>query len=69
MYVHSVDPVSTFNFLFKKQQIPSGILTQPSRYKRAETNLLADEKGSQQRDPGSFLLYIYIYRFMVESSL
>ena len=69
MYVHSVDPVPTFNLVFENQQLASGILTQPSRYKRAENNLLADEKGPQQRDPGSFLLYIYIYRFMVESSL
>ena len=37
----------------REQRIAPGILTQPRRYKRAESNLLADEKGSQQGDPGS----------------
>ena len=39
------DPVPTFNWVFKNQPIASGILTQPSCYKRAERKLLADEKG------------------------
>ena len=45
------DPVPTFNF--KYQRIASGILTQQSHYKRAESNLLAVEKGPQQGEPGS----------------
>ena len=48
----------TFNWVFENQQMTSGILTQPSRYKRAESNLLADEKGLQQKDPGSCLAII-----------
>ena len=40
------DPVSTFNWVLNYQPIVSEILTQPSRYKRAERNLLAGEKGS-----------------------
>ena len=39
------DPVPTFNWVFENQRIASGILTQPSRYKRVEINLIADEKG------------------------
>ena len=46
----------TFNWVFKNQPIASRILTQPSRYKRAKSNLLADEKGPEQRDPGSCLV-------------
>ena len=52
----SKDPVPTFNWVFENQPKASGILTQPSRYKRAESNLLADEKGPQQGDPGSCLV-------------
>ena len=33
-----------------------GILSQPSRNKRAESNLLADEKGPQQ-----VVVWLYIY--------
>ena len=50
------DPVPTFNLFLENQLIASGILTQPSRYKRAKSNLLADEKGPEQRDPGSCLV-------------
>ena len=35
--------------LIENQPIASKILTQTSRYKRAESNLLADEKGPQHR--------------------
>ena len=45
-----------FNWFFGNQLIVSGILTQPSRYKGAESNLLAAEKGPQQGDPGSCLV-------------
>ena len=45
----------TFALAFENQSIASGILTQPSRYKRAESNLLSDEKGPQQGDPSSWL--------------
>ena len=37
--------VPTFIWVFKNQPIVTGVLTQPSRCKRAENNLLADEKG------------------------
>ena len=53
------DPVPTFNWVFENQPIASKILTQPSRYKRAESKLLSDEKGLQQGDPGSCLVIIY----------
>ena len=43
----------TYNWVFENQRIALGILKKPSRYKRAESNLLADEKGPYQRDPGS----------------
>ena len=64
---HPEDTVPTFNWDFENQPVPSGILMRPSRYKRAKSNLLADVKGPQQRDPGKVVvwLYIYIYRFNV----
>ena len=49
-----VDPVPTFNWVFGYQPIASQILTQPSRYKGAESNLLAAGKGPQLSG-----LYIY----------
>ena len=58
----------TFDCVYENQPIAFRILTQPSGYNRAESNLLADEKGSQQGDPCSYVvvwLYIYIYRFIV----
>ena len=58
---HPEDHVPTFNWVFENQPIASGKLTQPSRYKKAEINLQADEKGPQQGDPGSFwIIYLYI---------
>ena len=45
----------TFYCVFENQPIASEISTQPSRYKRAENNFLADEKGSHVGDPGSHL--------------
>ena len=44
MYLYPVDPVPTFNWVFEYPPIKSKILTQPSRCKRAESNLLVDEK-------------------------
>ena len=35
-------------YAFENQPIALGILTQPTRYKRAESNSLADKKGPQQ---------------------
>ena len=55
--------MSTFNLFFENQPIASVILSQPSRYKRAERNLLADEKGSHQGDPGGYIS-IFRYRFI-----
>ena len=46
LYVpHPEDPVLTFNWVLENQPIASGILKQPSRYKRTKSNLLADKKG------------------------
>ena len=39
------NPEPTFNCVFEYQPIASEILIQPSRYKWAESNLIADEKG------------------------
>ena len=50
------EPMLTSTWVFENQLIASGILTQPSRYKRAESNLLTDEKGPQPGDPGSYLV-------------
>ena len=55
-----MDPVPTFNWAFANRQLASEILTQPCRYKRAESNLIADEKGHHQRDLGSCLV-IHLY--------
>ena len=46
----------TFNWVLESQPIVSEILKQPSRYKRVESNLLADNNGPQQEDPGSCLV-------------
>ena len=40
--------VTTFNWVFEYQLIATEILTQPSRYNRAKSNLLADGKGLRQ---------------------
>ena len=42
---HPKGPVPTFIQALENQPLASGILTQPSRYKRVESNLLVDEKG------------------------
>ena len=53
----------TFAWAFENHSIASGILTQPSRYKRAESNLLSVEKGPQQRNPGSCLvIHLFLRR-------
>ena len=44
--------------VFENQPIASGILTQPSRYNRAKSNLLADEKGLHHLN-----ISMYIYTF------
>ena len=41
----------------QNQPLASGILTQPSRYKLAESYLLADGKGPQQGYPGNISLF------------
>ena len=43
-------------WVFKNQQIVSGILTQQNRFIRAESNMLSDEKDTQHGDPGSCLV-------------
>ena len=45
---------------FENQPIKSGLLAQPSRYKRVENNLPADDKGPKQGDLGSCLV-IHLY--------
>ena len=53
--------MSTFNWVFENQPIASGILTLPSRYKRAKSNLLAGKNGPHQGIPGSFLdIHLYL---------
>ena len=52
-----------FKLVLENQPIASGILTQSSSYKRAESNLLADEKGIQQGDPCSCLV-IHLVLFL-----
>ena len=47
----------TFNWVFEYQPIASETLTQPSCYNRAENNLLADEKGPHDQEPGRCLVY------------
>ena len=51
----------TFN---SNQPKTSGKLTQLS-YKRAESNLLADEKGPRQGDPGRCLVIHLYYKFVI----
>ena len=41
---HPVNTVSTSNWVYEYQPIASQTLTQLSRYKRAESNMLADKK-------------------------
>ena len=60
----SSDPMPTFNL---NQPKTSGKLTQLSRYKRAESNLLADEKGPRQGDPGSCLVILLYYNIFIET--
>ena len=57
---HPVDLVPTFNWVFGYQPVVSVILSQPSRYKKEESNLLADEKGSQHWIQ-VFVWVIYLY--------
>ena len=57
--------MSTFNWVFENQPTASGILTQPRRCKREESNFLADEKGTKQGDPDSCLVIHLYYIFIV----
>ena len=50
-----MDPVTSFNLVFEYQS---------SRYKRAESNLLADEKGPRARQGQVIFLYL-LYLFMI----
>ena len=59
----SKDFVLTFNWFFENQPIALKILTQPSHYKRVESNLLADEKSPKQRDPDCCLVIHLYYKF------
>ena len=64
------DIVSTFNYVFEYQPIASEILTQPSRYKRAESNLLADEKGPQDRGQvAAFVKHLYLLHLLYNTML
>ena len=45
MILTELGPYAEFQFGFEYQPIASEVLTKPSRYKRAESNLLLDEKG------------------------
>ena len=55
----------TFNWVFESKPIPSGILTQQNRYKRAESNMLADEKGLKQGYIGSCQVVHLHYKFII----
>ena len=53
----------TFNWVSENQPIASEKLT---RYKSAESNLLADNKGPKHLDPGSCLvIHLYLYIFII----
>ncbi len=59
--------MATFNWVCENQSIASGILTQPSCHIKAESKLLADEKGFQQEDPwklSGYSLMFNVYRFI-----
>ena len=64
-----VDHVPTFTLVFEYQTIASEIFTQPSHYKKAENNLLADKKGPQHwiqlviRINIHLYLYIYLHQY------
>ena len=47
LYVHGVDTLCRLNL---NKPVVSKIITQPSRYKRAESNLLADEEDLHHRN-------------------
>ena len=60
------DPVPTFNWVFEYQPIVLEILTQPRRYKRAESNFLEHPKRvsttwTSQLSGFYIILYLYIY--------
>ena len=55
---HPMYSMPTFNWVFECHQTATEILTLPSRYKKAESNLLADEK--QWIQLVSYLNYISI---------
>ena len=50
--------VLPFNWAFENQPIASGILIQPSRYKRVESNLLADKRVSNRGNQ----VFVWLYR-------
>ena len=61
--------MSTFNWVFEYQPIASQILTQPSRYKRAESNLFSYEKDLQHLNQVDiWILYTYLYIYALEHS-
>ena len=60
-----MDPVATFNWVFENQPMASEILTQLSRYKRAEINFIADEKSPYHGDPGSYLVMHLYCKFII----
>ena len=57
-------------YAFENQPIALVILTQPTRYKRAESNLLADKKGPQQETVvlKQFYQFIHSWRKAKDSS-
>ena len=60
--------MQTFNWVFENQPITLEILT-ASRYIKAESNLIADEKGPIRGIQVVVWLYIYIYRFIIQINL
>ena len=62
-----MDPVPTSNWVFENQPIAGEILTQSSRNKRAESNLLADEKGPQHWiQVIVWVIHLFLYIFYLD---
>ena len=61
-----MDPVPSFNWVFEYESIATEMLIQPSRYKRAENNLQADEIGPLQWIQIVVWIIIYLNVFLLK---
>ena len=67
LYSQDGESLPTYNWVFEYKLIAWEIQTQPNSYKRAESNLLTDEKGPHhlgQVVVWVIKLYFYIYWFV-----